>query len=633
MAAESILIAMQQKIVSIESVIASSQKFSKKSDRELLRKAFDFALKKHNEAKESARMQHLLCTALEVSEMGVDDATIASALLHDAVLKKCAQAEEIREKFGVEIAKIAEECSKGFEIEQKNRNMLSEGLLSTVILGSIRDVRAIFITLASAIDTLGRQGIVSENEKKDFAKMCFTVWVPVCEKLGLHGMKWRLEDLSFKALNPKEYNEIKSIVNEKIESRESEVNLAREEIESLLKKESINARVFARPKHFFAIRKKIKSGKKFSEIYDLRGVRIICENIRQCYEILGIINSNYSIIPQEFDDYIINPKGNNYRSLHTVIIWKDRPVEVQIRTWEMHWDNETGLASHWAYKDYSPDAYFDKKLSWALQIVEWLQAKEGTKKFLEALRMDFGENEIFVLTPKKQAIVLPENSTPIDFAFAIHSDLGLKCGKAKVNGKIVPLNYALENGDLVEIIPMQSVQAKRDWLSIVKSDKAKLKIRQKLGIKTAPKKEKKQKAAITTKSSSVRIAKCCSPLPGEGIIGLRTTKRKIIAHRADCRNIQKCAKARLVALDWDIGSGKNFEVQLRIKARESSSLLPGLLNAVSSAGATIVSTSAKANKGKVVEALFNVRIQQAKQLEKIIQKIKKLPQVFEVERA
>ncbi|MDD5148698.1 MAG: TGS domain-containing protein, partial [Candidatus ainarchaeum sp.] len=365
---------------------------------------------------------------------------------------------------------------------------------------------------------------------------------------------------------------------------------------------------------------------------DLRGARIICDSVKQCYEILGVIHTNYQIVPEEFDDYIVSPKGNNYRSLHTVIVWQKKKVEVQIRTWEMHWDNESGFASHWAYKDYEPNRYFDQKLGWGLALMEWLQTKDKSKKFMESLKMDFGEDRVFVLTPKNKVIALPGKATPVDFAFAIHSDLGLKCQKAKVNGKIVPLDYALENADLVEIIPASAVQAKRDWLGFVRSEKAKTKIRQKLGIKLSRKKKPGTKKALTTASTSVRLAKCCNPLPGEEITGVKTTKRKIIAHKSGCRNVSKTPRQKLVELDWEIGSGKRFAVKIQVKARESASLLPGILNAISSSGATLVSTGAKSDKNRVITASFEIRIQQAKQFEKIMQKIKKLPQVFEAGR-
>ncbi|MDD5163488.1 MAG: HD domain-containing protein [Candidatus ainarchaeum sp.] len=616
-----------------EDILLEARKFNPKADRKLLEKAFEFALEKQAAKKDSPAIQHILNVALLMAQTGTDDATIASALLHDTFLAGNTKREEINSFFGEEIAEIVEECAKAFQIEEKNFQNFSDELLSNVILAVARDIRAVLIILASAFDSLGSDAVLDENAKENFAKRCLAIFVPICDKLGLHQMKWQLEDSCFKALNPKEFGNIKALVRQQRGTREKEIRIIAEEISCLLKKEKIKASISGRPKHFFSIYKKMNLGKKFEELPDLRGIRLICDSIKQCYEILGVIHSNYTIVPQEFDDYIINPKENNYRGLHTVIVWQKKPVEIQIRTMEMHWDNETGLASHWAYKEYPANRYFDAKLGWGQAIIEGFRAKKKTSKFVDSLKIDFGEDKIFALTPKNKVVVLPGKSTPVDFAFAIHSDLGLKCQKAKANGKIVPLDYKIENADTIEIIPSQTVQVKRDWLGFAKSEKAKAKIRQKLGLKLpAIKKTAKPGKNVTTGNSNVKIAKCCNPLPGEEIIGLKTTKRKIIAHKADCENILKAGKEKIVQMDWEMGSGKFFAVKIQVKARESSSLLPGILNIISSSGASLVSTSAKEDKSRAVNALFNVRIQQAKQLEKIMQKIRKLPQVFEAER-
>jgi GTP pyrophosphokinase len=623
---------MQKKLVLFEDVLLEAKKFDSNADKELLKKAFEFASEKQGAKKDLAREQHILNVALIIVQMGTDNTTIASALLHDTILRGNAKKEEIKALFGEEIAEISEECAKAFQIEEKNFQAFSDELISNIILAVARDIRAVFIILASVFDSLNKSSTQEESAKKNFANRYLTIFVPICDKLGLQQMKWQLEDSCFKILNPNAFKSIKTLIRQSREDREKEIERIIKEIDPLLKKEKIKASIFGRPKHFFSIFKKMNSGKLLEELCDLRGIRIICDSIKQCYEILGVIHSNYLIVPQEFDDYILNPKENNYKSLHTVVVWQKKTVEIQIRTWEMHWDNETGFASHWAYKDYLPNRYFDKKLGWSLAIMEWLRAKEKTKKTLGFVKIEFGEDKVFALTPKNKVIVLPEKSTPVDFAFAIHSDLGFKCQKAKVNGKIVPLDYKIENADTVEIILGTGLQAKRDWLNFVKSEKAKAKIRQKLGLKLPQKKSAKAKKNITTASSNVRIAKCCSPLPGEEIIGLKTTKRKIIAHKTDCKNVQKVPKEKLVQMDWEIGSGKSFTIKLRVKARESSSLLPGILNAISFSEATLVSTSAKADKSKIITALFEIRIRQAKQFDKIIQKIKKMPQVFEAER-
>ena len=418
---------MQKKLVLFEDVLQEARKLNPKLDRGLLKKAFEFALEKHKTKPDSARMQHVLAVASTIAKMGIYDQAIVCGLLHDLMFREGVEKQEIEKNFGGEIAEIVEECTKVFEIEEKNFDSFSDEILSNVLLGIAKDIRVVFIVLASALDSLERPDIIEEKNRNVFAKRCLGTFVPICDKLGLSQIKWRLEDSAFKVLNPESFQKIKKLVNEKREARETEIEKIAGEIKGLLKNEKITAAVTGRPKHFYSIYKKMDSGKTFEEMKDLLGVRIICENIKQCYELLGIIHSNYEIVPEEFDDYIINPKNNNYKSIHTVIIRQKQPVEIQIRTWEMHWDNETGFSSHWAYKEYEPNKYFDQKLGWGLALVEWLRTKGKTKKFLESFRMSFGEGKVFALTPKNKLIVLPEKSTPVDFAFAVHSDLGFKC--------------------------------------------------------------------------------------------------------------------------------------------------------------------------------------------------------------
>ncbi|MBN1941073.1 MAG: bifunctional (p)ppGpp synthetase/guanosine-3',5'-bis(diphosphate) 3'-pyrophosphohydrolase [Candidatus Diapherotrites archaeon] len=622
---------MSDKLVTIEKILRTGESSSQKIDKSLIKSAYDFALETHGGNLKSGRMQHVLNVGLLMAKIGADKETIAAGIMHDTIFKGEVEKEKICEKFGEEITTIIEEATKGFAIEETNIGRLSPELLSTILLASAKDIRAIFVILGSAVDTLSREGLIDYRDEKEFARMALKVLSPICNKLELNTLKWMLEDSALKVLEPETYQKIKETIGEKRETREKEAKQIKREIRELLKKEKVEATVTARPKHFFAIQRKMNSGRTFESIKDLLGARIICDTPRQCYEILGIIHSNYKIIPEEFDDYIANPKKSRYKSLHTVIDHKGKQIEVQIRTWEMHWQNESGISAHWMYKGIVPNIYFDQKLSWAQRLVGWLRTKESSKKFLESLKFDFGENKVFVFTPKNQVIVLPEKSTTLDFAFAIHSDLGFRCKRTKVNGKPVTINHVLENGDIVEIIPGQAVQPKREWLNFVKSEKARTKIRQKLGIKTTVKKAPKKKQAIKTSSKSVRIAKCCNPLPGEEIIGVKTTKRKIIAHKIDCPNTKKITKT--VPLSWDIGTGKDVTIQLKVIAKETPSLLPELLNAITTAGATIAYTSAKANKSNIVTANFKIKIKQAKQFENALRKMRSMPQVIEAERA
>ncbi len=353
--------------------------------------------------------------------------------------------------------------------------------------------------------------------------------------------------------------------------------------------------------------------------------------MRECYEILGIAHSEYRTVPNQFTDYIANPKKNGYRSIHTAVEWNNQPLEIQIRTREMHYECETGLASHWQYKHYAKDDFFDKRLSWAKQLVEWHRTARDSRNLAHSLKMGFGQNKIFVFTPKQKVIVLPEGGSPIDFAFAIHSDLGVKCHKAKVNGKIVPLSHKLENADTVEIITSNQLQLKRAWLNLVKSSKAQAKIKQKLGIKSAKKVVLEKKDERLTSDKNIRIAKCCNPVPGDEIIGVRTTKRKISVHRAECGNALRILKERRMEVKWDLAE-KDYIVGIKVLARDSPGLLPAILKIISGTKVSIISTDAKTNRNNILQSKFNIKIKNIEQLENIIKKISALPTVFETGR-
>ncbi len=337
-------------------------------------------------------------------------------------------------------------------------------------------------------------------------------------------------------------------------------------------------------------------------------------------------------MPKQFSDYIANPKKNGYRSIHTAVVWNQQPLEVQIRTWEMHYESETGVGSHWQYKQYAKDRFFDKRLSWAKQVVEWHRNARDSVDLVHSLKMGFGKNNIFVFTPKHDVIVLPEDSTPIDFAFAIHSDLGQRCLKAKVNGNIVHLSHELDNADVVDIVPSKDIMVKRQWLSFAKSHKALTKIKQKLGIKVPKRKIlSKKKAGILTSDKNVRIAKCCNPVPGEEVVGVKTTKRKISVHRAGCGNIDRIASGKRIRIKWDLAE-KDYVVGIRVKARDNPGLLPAILKIISGSKVAITSTDTKTTKGNILQCNFNVKIRNMRRLESIIGKINSLPNVFQVER-
>jgi GTP pyrophosphokinase len=584
----------------------------------LIEKAYRLA-----EKEGKGRLLHALRVAESLSEMGFDNTTIAAGLVHDIKEK-----EEIGKALGEELAGITKEYPKIEEIEKKNIGKISPNILSTVILATAKDLRTIFVRLAARLDVLQNQDPTPEE-----ADTTISIYAPICQKLGLYEMQGLLEDNALKIKNPGLYRSIAKGLGKTREERKQEAEQAIDEFSNLMKKEEKQVSVQGRAKSIYSIYKKIEEqGKPFEEIYDILGIRIICDSIKECYEIVGIIHSEYKPVPNQFKDYIATPKKNGYRSIHTIIEWNQKPLEVQIRTWEMHYENETGLASHWQYKQYAKDKFFDTRLAWAKQLVEWHRDAQDKGSLAHSLKMHFDKNRIFVFTPKNEVVVLPENASPIDFAFAIHSDLGKKCQKAKVNGKIVPLSHHLENGDVVEIGPGKNVEVKRQWLTFAKSQKAQTKIKQVLGIKIPFKKTVEEKKHSTqTEDKNVRIAKCCNPVPGDEIVGIRTTKRKISVHRKNCKNAEKAGSSKKISVEWGL-AGKDYIVGVRVRAKESPGLLPAILKAISGNKVAIESTDAKKTKNDILDCRFNLKIKNLEQLDKIIEKIRALPPVFNAER-
>lgn len=597
----------------------------------IIRKAYLLAEKDAKEKGTQKKLEQKARVAKKLFDLGFDNTTIATSIIKD-LTKKTKTTTGIKEALGKEIEQITTDYNKIEEIEKNNFGKIENSQLSTVILASSTDLRTLFIKLAARIDALQNPSELTKKELAKKAEAALEIYAPICQKLGLYEIQGLLEDASLKTLDPKTYENIKKQLGKTREERNKEAEEAIKEFTELAKKEKKKVTVQGRAKNIYSINEKMKKqGKELKEITDLLGVRYICETVRECYEMLGVVHSEFKTTPNQFTDYIANPKKNGYRSIHTAVEWKGKPLEVQIRTWEMHYEGETGLASHWQYKEYTKDKFFDQKLTMAKQLVEWHKTSREEGNLTHNLKMGFGQNKIFTFTPKRQVIVLPEGSSPIDFAYAIHSDLGNKCQKAKVNGKTVPLSQKLENGDTIEITPGKHLEVKRPWLTIAKSHKAQAKIRQKLGIASPTKKETKENKQPLTSDKTVRIAKCCNPLPGDKIIGIRTTKRKISVHRKICHNAENTPKEKKVNVEWGLAE-KDYLVGIKIKARESPGLLPTILKIIGTENTTINSTDTKINKNNLLQCKFNVKIKNMTQLENMIEKIRNLPTVYEADR-
>ncbi len=569
------------------------------------------------------QFQNSLNSAYILNSLGIKGNPLAATFLCETKTKK----EEITKEFNEDITNIVEELRKIKKIESQSKNFSSE-TLSKIILATTKDIRTIIIALSLKLSELRN---VKEPDKI-LAKKIREVYLPISQKLGLNEIKWELEDRAFKIEHPKEYNKLKRALKKKRKERETDLKKIINEIKKRFKDDKINAKIIGRTKNFFGIYSKMKKKNcKANELHDLIAVRILCNTIKECYLILGIIHSMYEPLLNSFDDYIATPKKNNYRSIHTDLKTKDKKIfETQIRTFEMNAEAEEGLPAHWAYKEVKKDKEFDSKLTWAKELIEW-HRKNKTKKILDTLKLRFEEKKIFTLTPKADIIELTPDSTPLDFAYAVHSNMGNKCEKAKVNGKIVKLDHKLENGDLVEIITSKKQFPKRQWLVMVKTKKAKAKIKQILKISQEVK-PKIIKPEISKKIiESIKIAKCCNPLPENKIFAIKTTKRKLIVHNENCVNLKRENRKKIIPINWKMIGQKELNTKIKIQAKEKVNLLTEILDAVTSLKGKIISTNAKV-ENKTVNCTITLKTKKPQTIGKILEKINKIEGIKEVSR-
>ncbi len=609
---------MQYENVSPKKLLNSVKKTQEYS---LIKKATEHAEKELT----GKKLSNCLNTAYTINSLAIRGNIISATLLHETKLNQ----EEIKKEFNEDTKKLVESIRKIKKIESQYKNFDSK-TLSKIILATTKDARTIIIILASKLAELRN----AKKEEKHKAKIVQEVYLPISQKLGLNEIKWELEDLAFKLLQKKEYDKIKYKLKKKKTEREKELKKIIKEIKKTLKKEKIKAEVIGRTKNFVGIHNKMKRKKcGLEDLHDLIAVRIICNTIKECYIILGIIHSLYEPLLNSFDDYIANPKENNYKSIHTDLKTKDKQVfEAQIRTWEMNAEAEEGLPAHWTYKQIKKDTEFDGKLIWAKQLIEW-NKKNKTKNVLDTIKIGFEEKKIFTLTPKADIIELLPKSTPIDFAYSIHSAVGNKCSKAKVNGKIVPLDYPLENGDIIEIIISPKQHPKRQWLTIAKTTKAKAKIRQALEITGQEKKRKKTIKTIPIKMThSIRISKCCNPLPEDKIAALKTTKRKIAIHKENCRNILRENPKKIIPISWEMIGKKELTAEIKIEAKEKVNLLKDILDAIVLLKGKVIATETKVENKKVISK-FTIQAKKPQAISRIIEKIKKIEGIKTVKRS
>lgn len=645
------------------------------SELSILDDIYQFAKKAHEgqiRASNEPYILHPINVALILLTFDVDLQTIEASLLHDVVEDTSVSLDTIKDKFGKEVALLVDGVSKISQIKFLSLEEWKLESLRKVLIAMASDFRVVFIKLADRLHNMRTLNYLPEEKRREIAKETIEIYVPLAHRLGIYTLKWELEDLAFKYLEPEIFQDLKIKVSKKREERENEIFDIKIKIENLLNENNITCRVEGRAKNLYSIYRKMKQDNKtFDEIFDLTALRVIVPTIQDCYKTLGIVHTKWKPIPGRIKDYIAIPKPNGYQSLHTTLIGDNgEPFEIQIRTEEMHKNCEYGIASHWSYREkgkkINPD--MSNKINWIRQIVEWQKTIPSAREFINRVKEDIFSDEIFVFTPKGEIINLTVDATPIDFAYKIHTEIGNKCIGAKVNGRIVPLNYKLKTGDRVEILTSKtSPGPSRDWLKFVKSSSTKEKIRQfyRKKEKEEEKKEETVKEEIEKKNKGVilerkiktsnkfgvvipeikgevllTLAKCCTPIPGDEIIGYISKGRGVVVHRRDCKNLLSIlgnvdnSLEKIVKVEWANNVKILYPVKINIHIKDEPGVLNKIVSIIAKYNYNIESVNAppSRNKEKTTTIYMTLQIPGYGKLNDLLEEIKIVPNVLEIER-
>ena len=451
--------------------------------QQMVRKAYERAAKAHTGQRRLSGeeyVNHPLEVAAILADLELDAETISAALLHDTVEDTALTADEVEREFGPEVARLVDGVTKLGRIALRSDQQQQAENIRKMMVAMAEDLRVVLIKLADRLHNMRTLDPLPEVKRRKISRETLDIYAPLAHRLGIGQIKWELEDLAFRNLEPDAYEDVVKRIARKRHDRETLVSDLREILARELEKVGIQAEITGRPKHIYSVWQKMtRENKDFSEIYDLSAMRVHVDSVRDCYGVLGVVHSLWKPVPGRFKDYIAMPKSNGYQSLHTTVITHTgEPIEIQIRTHEMHRVAEFGVAAHWTYKEGGKDASFDQKLSWLRSLLEWQNEVGDAESFLDTVKVDLFQDEVYVFTPKGDVLNLPADSTPVDFAYRIHTEVGHRCIGAKVNGRMVPLDYALQNGEIVEVLTSKSPHGpSRDWLNFVKSASAKERIR------------------------------------------------------------------------------------------------------------------------------------------------------------
>ena len=692
-----------------------TQKHSQE-DIEQVEKAYRFAKKLHDgqfRASGEPYIIHPVEVAKILAGLEVDTHTLIAAFLHDVFEDTDTKPETIEELFGSDVLNLVQGVTKLGKLQFKSKEERQAENFRRLFIAMANDIRVIFLKLADRLHNMRTLNFMEPEKQKKIAKETLDIFAPLANRLGIYKIKAELEDLSLRYLEPEKYYEIAQLVAQTKADREETVNLLIDKISKDVQKNGINAQITGRAKHYYSIYAKMKRQNiAFNDLYDITAVRVIVDTVKECYEVLGLIHSQFKPIPGRFKDYIAMPKGNMYQSLHTSVIGpRSKPLEVQIRTWKMHQVAEYGIAAHWRYKEkgsQKADNASDMKFSWMHKLVEYDKEMKNAEDYVKSVKLDLFSDQVFAFTPNGDVLDLPKDATPVDFSYRIHSDVGHKTVGALVNGRIVPLNTKLNNGDIVEILTSKTPAPRLDWLTFVVTKQASQKIRQwfkknnreehvnigktnleheltkavfdeclkngefdkvaksmnyqsaedlfaalgygettltKVINKVRKPIEKKpedsfhasgrknsQKDIIGLEGLLYSFARCCSPIPGEPIVGVVTRAKGVTVHRVDCKTLETIPHERLMDIHWaGVNTNKTYTTTIRIETAEKLGLLKDVFAAVSDNIANIVNANIK-TKNHVGIIELGIELDNIDTFKKVVTCIQSLPDVFSVKR-
>ena len=720
----------------LEPVLQAVRTNHPRTDLSVIERAYETAERAHRgQLRKSGDpyITHPVAVATILAELGFDGSTLAAALLHDTVEDTDYSLAQLTEEYGEEIAMLVDGVTKLDKVTYGDAAQAET--VRKMVVAMARDIRVLVIKLADRLHNARTWKYVSSSSAGRKARETLEIYAPLAHRLGMNTIKWELEDLSFQALYPKVYDEIVHLVAERAPAREEYLAVVREQVTADLRSAKIKATVTGRPKHYYSIyQKMIVRGHDFAEIYDLVGARVLVDSVRDCYAALGALHARWNPVPGRFKDYIAMPKFNMYQSLHTTVIGPGgKPVEIQIRTHEMHRRAEYGVAAHWKYKETAKSGGKTAKddaaandMRWLRQLVDWQRETADPAEFLDSLRFEIGGAEVYVFTPKGDVMALPAGSTPVDFAYAVHTEVGHRTMGARVNGRLVPLDSTLENGDSVDVLTSKSENAgpSRDWLAFVKSPRARNKIRQwfskerreeavehgKDAIAKAMRKQNlpiqrlmsheallalahemrfadvsalyaavgegqasaasvvqrlvhslggepaaEEDIAETARPGAtarrvrtgdpgvvvkgvgdvwVKLAKCCTPVPGDDIVGFVTRGAGVSVHRSDCLNVEALREQpeRIVEVAWSHTSSQLFLVQIQVEALDRSRLLSDVTRVLSDHHVNILSASVSTSRDRVALSRFVFEMAEPSHLASVLSAVRRIEGVFDVYR-